>query len=302
MPPRSSFKGFLRLSLVSVPVKGFTATQTSKEIRLNQLHAECNSRVKYQKVCPTHGELASDDIVSGYEYAKDQYVIIDPDEIAKIRKESDKSVDVRGFVPADTIDPMYFSGRTYYLVPDGPAGHKPYQLLHDAMKTEGLYAIGSAILSGRQQMVVVRPVDDLLGMTVLIYHAKLKQTSEFDSELKKTKVTKEEAALTKTLIDASTLKDFDFSQFEDPYVNEMTELIELKVEGKEIVAVPEPEEPKIINLMDALKASVENARAGGAEAAKPKTAAKKAAVKKAKVKTKMAPSAKAKAARKKKSG
>jgi DNA end-binding protein Ku len=301
MPPRSSFKGFLRLSLVSVPVKGFTATQTSKEIRLNQLHSECNSRVKYQKICPTHGELSSDDIVSGYEYAKDQYVIIDPDEIAKIRKESDKSVDIRGFVAGDAVDPMYFSGRTYYLVPDGPAGHKPYQLLHDAMKTQELYAIGSAILSGRQQMVVVRPVDDLLGMSVLIYHQKLKQASEFESELKTSKVTKEEIALTKTLIDASLLKEFDFSEFEDPYVSEMTELIELKVDGQEIVAAPEPEEPKIINLMDALKASVENARAGG-DAPKKKTAAKKAAVAKAKVKTKMAPSAKAKVTRKKKSG
>jgi DNA end-binding protein Ku len=299
MPPRSSFKGFLRLSLVSVPVKAFTATQTSKEIRLNQLHSECNSRVKYQKICPTHGEIANDEIVSGYEFAKDQYVVIDPDEIAKIRQESDKSVDVRGFISPDDIDPMYFSGKTYFLVPDGPAGHKPYQLLRDAMEKEELYAVGTAILSGRQQVVVVRPVGDLLGMTVLIYHAKLKQTSEFDSELKESKVTKEEAALTKTLIDASLIKDFDFAEFQDPYVAEMTELIELKVDGKEIVAAPEPEEPKIINLMDALKASVENARAGGGGA---KPAAKKAAAKKAKVKTKMAPSAKAKPARKKKSG
>jgi DNA end-binding protein Ku len=301
MPPRSSFKGFLRLSLVSVPVKGFTATQTSQEIRLNQLHAECNSRVKYQKVCPTHGELSSDDIVSGYEYAKDQYVIIDPDEIAKIRKESDKSIDVRGFVKQDAVDPMYFSGRTYYLLPDGPAGGKPYQLLHDAMKTEELYAIGTAILSGRQQVVVVRPVEGLLGMTVLLYHEALKRTSEFDGELKQTKVTKEEAALTKTLVDASKLADFDLSEFKDPWVTEMTQLVEMKVEGKEIVAAPEPEEPKIINLMDALKASVENARAGGG-VAKPKTAAKRAEVAKARVKTKMAPSAKAKVARKKKSG
>ena len=299
MPPRSSFKGFLRLSLVSVPVKAFTATATSKEIRLNQLHAECNSRIKYQKICPSHGEISNDDIVSGYEYAKDQYVIIDPDEIAKIRKESDKSVDVRGFISPDDLDPVYFSGKTYYLVPDGPAGHKPYQLLHDSMDKENLYAIGTAILSGRQQVVVVRPVDELLGMTVLIYHSKLKQASEFEGELKESKITKEEVALTKTLIDASRLAEFDFSEFTDPYVEEMTELIELKVEGKEIVAAPEPEEPKIINLMDALKASVENARAAGGAAPK---AAKKTAEKKAKVKTKMAPSARGKATRKKKSG
>jgi DNA end-binding protein Ku len=138
-------------------------------------------------------------------------------------------------------------------------------------------------------------------MTVLIYHEALKRASEFDGELKQSKLTKEEVALTKTLVDASRLADFDLSEFKDPWVTEMTQLIEMKVEGKEIVAAPEPEEPKIINLMDALKASVENARAGGGTA-KPKTAAKRAEVARARVKTKMAPSARAKVGRKKKSG
>ena len=133
MPPRAMFKGFIQLSLVSVPVKGFTAHATGSEIRLNQLHRECHSRIKYQKTCPTHGEVKNDDIVSGYEYAKDQYVIINPDEIQKMRKQSEKMIDITGFIEADQIEPIYFSGRTYYFVPDGPAGQKPYQLLRDAM-------------------------------------------------------------------------------------------------------------------------------------------------------------------------
>jgi DNA end-binding protein Ku len=292
MPPRAMFKGFLRLSLVSVPVKGFTANATGSDIRLNQLHRECNSRIKYQKACPTHGEVKNDDIVSGYEYAKDQYVIIDPDEISKIRKKSEKTIDVTGFIESDRIEPIYYSGKTYYLVPDGPAGQKPYQLMRDAMAEDDLFALGSAILSGREQMVVVRPIDDLLGMSVLTYHAKVKQASEFDGEVKKAKFTKEEMKLTKTLIDASRMKDFDFSEYKDGYTEEMNELIQAKVDGQEIVAAPEPEEPKIINLMDALKASVESAQGGAAG----KKAAKK-------VKTKMAPSARGAAAkRKRKSG
>jgi DNA end-binding protein Ku len=295
MAPRAMFKGFLRLSLVSVPVKAVTATASGSDIRLNQLHAECNSRVKYLKSCPTHGEISNDEIVSGYEYAKDQYVIIDAAEISKIRKQNEKTIDITGFISQDQLEPIYFSGRTYYLLPDGPAGNKPYQLMRDAMVEDGLYAIGTAILSGREQMVCIRPVDELIGMSVLTYHSKVKQASQFKDEVKSAKVTKEEMQLTKTLIDASRVEDFDFSQYKDGYVEEMTELIEMKVEGKEIVAAPDPEEPKVINLMEALKASVDSARKGGG------TAAKKPAAKK--VKTKMAPSAREKAgARKRKSG
>src|SRR6476619_5443830 len=114
--PRSSWKGYLKLSLVSVPVKGYTANVASAEIRLNQLHAECHSRIKYQKVCPIHGEVPADQIVSGYEFAKDQYVVVDADEIEKLRTPAEKSVNIQAFVPHDAIEPTYYTGRTYYLV------------------------------------------------------------------------------------------------------------------------------------------------------------------------------------------
>ena len=291
-PPRVTFKGFLRLSLVSVPVKAFTASQSASEIRLNQLHKDCHTRIKYQKVCPTHGEVGNDEIVTGFEHAKDQYVIVDTDEVAKIRKESDKALEVRGFVPQNTIEPMYFSGRTYFILPDGPVGQKPYQLLRDGMEQNGLCAIATAILSGREQVVVIRPVDGVLGMTVLMYQETLRQAGEFTDELKDAKITKEEKALTQTLIDASRIEQFDLGEYRDQYVDQLRAIIDAKIAGEEIVAAPEPEEPKIINLMDALKASVENARA---TAAKPEPAAQKVA-------PKMAPSAKSKTARKKKSG
>ena len=291
MAPRPSWKGFIRLSLVSVPIRAYTATATGAEVRLNQLHEECKSRVQYKKTCPIHGEIKKDEIVSGYEFAKGQYVVVDPSELSKLRTESDRSLAIDGFVPAGTIDPLYQTGRTYFMVPDGPVGQKPYALLVEAMHEEELHAVARAIIAGKEQVVLIRPIDGVLGMTVLEYKSKVKEASIFKDEIAEQKISKEEMKLTKTLIEASRLQDFDFGEYTDEYTAKLTQLIESKVEGKEIVAPPDQEEPKVINLMEALKASVASAR-------------KKPAGKSTK---KMAPSARgerapAASARKKKSG
>lgn len=265
MAPRSSWKGFIKLSLVSVPVKAYTATQSGAEIHLNQLHAECNSRIKYQKTCPNHGEVATDEIVSGYEFGKGQYVVVDPDEVQKLRKQSDSSIEIQGFIPANEIDPLFHSGKTYYLVPDGPVGQKPYALFRHGMADGEVVAFGQIILSGRVQKVLLRVVDGMIAMTILQYAEKVKRAQAFQDEVQEPTLSKEELALTKTLIDASKIREFDFTAFKDEYVREMTELIQLKVEGKEIVEVTEAEEPQIINLMDALKASIANAMGTGTD-------------------------------------
>lgn len=265
MAPRSSWKGFIKLSLVSVPVKAYTATQSGAEIHLNQLHVECNSRIKYQKTCPNHGEVGTDEIVSGYEFAKGQYVVVDPDEVQKLRKQSDSSIEIQGFIPAETVDPLYHSGKTYYLVPDGPVGQKPYALFRHGMNEGEVVAFGQIILSGRAQKVLLRAVDGMIAMTILQYAEKVKRPQAFQDEVQEPSLSKEELALTKTLIEASRIRDFDFAAFKDEYVKEMTELIQLKVEGKEIVEVTEAEEPQIINLMDALKASIANAMGTGTD-------------------------------------
>ncbi|MCA9751753.1 MAG: Ku protein, partial [Gemmatimonadetes bacterium] len=260
---------------------------------LNQLHKDCNQRIRYKKVCPDHGEVANDEIVSGFEHTKDEYVVIDPEEVQKLRKKSEKAVDIECFVPRDQLDPMYFAGRAYYLQPDGPAGQKPYQLLRESMRDEDLYAIGTAILSGRTQMVAIRPLEDLLVMNVLQYAEKVRQPGEFADGVKATKITAEEKKLTKMLVDATKREDFDYAQWKDEYVGEMRALIELKIEGQEVVAAPDVEEPKVINLMEALKASVEGARK--AAPAAPRQASKKVA-------TKMSPSTKTRAKAKRKAG
>lgn len=262
-PPRTSWKGFLRLSLISVPVKAYTAHDTGGEVRLNQLHAGCNARVRYKKVCPEHGELTNEDIVSGYETSKDSYVVIDPDELSKLRPQSDRSVAIEGFVPPEQIDPIYHAGRTYYLLPDGPAGEKPYALLHEGMEQGGVVALAQVVIAGREQLVMVRPLGRLLAMTVLSVSARIKDKGEFEGELSDQTLTKEELSLTRTLIDASTIQDFQYGRFEDAYTEHLKQLIALKVAGQEVVAAPDLEEPKIINLMDALKKSVAEAQAAG---------------------------------------
>jgi DNA end-binding protein Ku len=166
---RSVWKGFIQFSLVSVPVRAYAAAASAGsggEVRLNQLHAECNSRIKYQKVCPVHGEVKQDEIVSGYEFAKDQYVIIDPGEIEKLRKPSEKAIGIEAFVKPDAIDERFYSGRTQYLLPEGAPAFKPYALLHRTLVETNRVAFAKVVLAGKQQLVVVRPLENLLGDVV----------------------------------------------------------------------------------------------------------------------------------------
>src|SRR5262245_4926084 len=233
MAARSSWKGFLRLSLVSIPVKAYTATASGGEIHLNQIHVDCHSRIKYQKVCPIHGELTGDAIVSGYEFAKGQFVVIDPDELDKLRTESDKAIQIDAFIEPDNLDPAYFNGRTYYLVPDGPIGQKPYALLHQGMQEMGRVAIAQVVMHGKEQVVMVRPLDKLLAMSMLSFDSQVVKPTGFEEETPKQDVSDAELDLVKMLIKGQSPKEFDFAKYQDVYTQKLTQLIEAKVQGKE---------------------------------------------------------------------
>src|ERR1019366_2815959 len=184
MAARSSWKGFLKLSLVSVPVKAFTATASdSGGIKLNQLHAECKSRIKYQKVCPIHGEVSGDQIISGYEYAKDQYVVVDTDELTKLRTDDSKAISIQEFIAPSALDPAYWNGSTFYLVPDGPVGQRPYAVLCQGMKEQNRYAIAQVVWHGKEQVVLLRPLDGLLAMSILSYDHQVTKPSAFEEEI-----------------------------------------------------------------------------------------------------------------------
>jgi DNA end-binding protein Ku len=262
MAARSSWKGYLKLSLVSVPVKGYNANRSAGAVRLNQLHATCHNRIKYQKTCPVHGEVSNDEIVSGYEYAKGQYVVIDPDEIDQLRTPAERAVTIEAIVPAGKIDPLYFTDKTYYLLPDGAVGQKPFALIQKCLAEDHLSAVGRGVLFGREEVVVLRPVDGLFAMTALKYEAEVTHAEAFTEELEPANLRTEEVSLTKTLLKAFVKKKFSLAGYKDDYVEKLTALVEAKVEGREIVTPPAPEEPQVINLMDALKRSVAKAQNG----------------------------------------
>ncbi len=294
MAAHASWKGFLKLSLVSVPVKAYTATATGKDITLHQLHAKTHARIQYKKFAPEVGEVPGDQIVKGYEYAKGQYVIVDEEELDKLRTESDKSIRIDGFIKPEQLSHVYLGGRTYYLTPDGPVGQKPYSLLLKRMEANGVCAIAEVVISQKEQVVMVRPLEGVLAMTVLIRKDEVKPASAFKDEITETEASEAEVSLADTLIQASTLKDFDYARYRDVYKDKLTRLIQMKIEGKEVVQVHDPEEPKIINLMEALKRSVAEAQAAG-------VVANGAEKDKAKAGLQQAPSAKpARAAAKKK--
>jgi DNA end-binding protein Ku len=292
----SSWKGYLKISLVSFPVKAYTASAGgSSKISLNQLHSSCHNRIKYQKTCPVHGEVASEEIVSGYEYTKGQYVVIDTDELDKLRTESDKSISVDTFVSSDAIDPLYHSGKTYYLVPDGPIGQKPYQLVRQAMIDQNVQAVARVVISRKEELVLVRPIESLLAMTVLNYATEVKEPASFNDEIVASEANKQELDLTNQLIEALTKPELDLAKYKDVYTEKLTQLIEAKVQGKEIVAVPQGEEPHVINLMDAIKASMQQIKV-------PEGAAQKPERKMAASKPAREPAARKTSSRKRKSG
>ena len=258
MALRSSWEGFLRLNLISVPVKAYSAAVSGRgKIGFHMLHAKCHSRIRYKKTCPIHGEVSNDEIVSGYEYAKGQYVLIDPEELSKLRPGSDKTINIDVFIRAEALDPMYFTDRTYYLAPDGKVGQKPYAVLHKVMADENRYAVATMILAGREQVVLVRAVGRVLAITVLSYEAQLKKPAAFEDEVPDTPVSAEEVKLARTLVEGSTAEDFDFARYQDEYTGKLTQLIERKAAGKKVVAVRKEEEPAVINLMDALRQSLQ---------------------------------------------
>src|SRR5215213_9669620 len=146
---RAVWKGHLRFNMVVVPVAAYTAASSGGGgIAFNQIHRDCNQRIKYTKMCPVHGEIRNDEIVKGYEYEKGQYAIVDPAEIEKLKTKGDKSISIEAFVGCDTVDPRYFSGSNYYLLPDGVVSQKPYNLLVRAMRESKRYGFAKVFFSG----------------------------------------------------------------------------------------------------------------------------------------------------------
>ena len=250
-----SWKGFLKLSLVSVPVAAISANESAARPQLHQLHETCHSRIKYQKTCPIHGELSKDEIVSAYEYAKGQYVVIEKEELAQIRGEREREIAIDVVVKPGSVGPLFMTERSYYLVPDGKVALKPYALLRECLMQDRLEAVGRGVLFGHEELVLLRPADGVMTLTALKYDAEVRDPEELNPP-DPPSLAKDEVALTKTLLKSFTRSDFDLAEFTDRYATDFAALIEAKVQGKEVVRPPAAEPPPVINLMDALKKSL----------------------------------------------
>ncbi len=267
MASRPSWSGFLKFNLISIPVKGYSAaTAGGGKIGFHLLHKGCNSRIRYKKVCPIHGEVENDEIVSGYEYAKGQYVIVDAEERGGLKAEDDKAISVDTFVPASAIDPVYFSGRSYYLLPDGKVAQKPYGVFLEAMRDQERFAVAQVVFGGRAQVAVVRPCEGLLAMTLLSYESEVKKPAVFEGEVDKFSASAEERRLAETLIGAATNEDFDLGKYKDEYADKLAQLVKGKAKHKQRSASRGREEPAVINLMDALRQSLHRAQKGAKKA------------------------------------
>jgi len=256
--PRPVWSGFIRLSLVSVPVKAFSAEAPEKrDLSFHQLHKKCHSRIRYKKVCPVHGEVAAAEIISAFEYAKGKYVELDDDDMKRSKKPHERGMAIENFIAPDLVDPMMFDGRNYYLLPDGDSGEGPYALLRQAMHDQGCWALAQAVLWRKNRLILIRPLEKLLTITMLRHDEQLRKPEEFADDLAKPKTNATELRLAKRLITESTVDEVDWSDYKDDVRKRMTDVIEKKVAGDETIDLgTDEEEPPVVNLMEALKKSI----------------------------------------------
>jgi DNA end-binding protein Ku len=254
MAARPTWKGYLKVSLVTIPVKVFPATESAATIAFNQLHRECNTRIQMKKWCPTcDREVPTSEIVKGYEHAKGNYVVMEEEDIAKVRVESTKVIDLAQFADESEIDPIYVD-RAYYLAPDGAMAAQSFAVMREGMA--GKAGIGKVALYGREYLVAVRPKKKGLVMYTLHHDAEIRaieQIEELDSVPGKVKP--EEMKLAKQVI-GTFESELNLKDYTDEYKEGLRKIIEAKIAGEEIVTPEIEEPPKVVDLMEALRRSL----------------------------------------------
>jgi DNA end-binding protein Ku len=261
---RAIWSGAISFGMVSIPVKLYGATE-SKDIRFHLLHATCGSKLQQRRWCPTDEvDVPWNDVARGFEYAKGQYVILTDEDFEQLPLPSTHTIDLNAFVEQGDIDPVFYE-RSYYLEPDERA-QKPYALLLKALEQKKLSAVGSITIRKKEQLCVIRPQTGTIMLETLFYPDEIREERGVD--LGKVKVSDREMDMAFTLIDLLK-RPFDPSEYKDHYREALAQLIEAKLEGKQVVSAPPTKEAKVFDLAEALKRSVEAAKKG-----KPKAAAR----------------------------
>ena len=265
---RTMWKGAISFGLVTIPVRMYGATD-EKNVKFNQLHAPDSGRIRYKRVCAIDGEeVGWDEIVKGFEYEKDHYVTITDEELESLPVSSARAIEIERFVDADEIDPIYFQ-RSYYLAPE-PAGLKAYQLLREAMGDQDKVAVAKVAFRDKEHLAVLRLRDKVFVLETMFWPDEIR-TPAFDELDEDVEVRPQEVKMARSLIDSLT-DEFDPGQYKDEYRAALEDVIERKVQGKEITYSEAPEPSKVVDLMEALRASVEAAKSGRKPAAEAKPA------------------------------
>lgn len=249
-----SRKSVITFGMVAIPIAMYTATQDN-DIRFNQLHKEDNSRIRYKKTCGHCGkEIKSEDIVKGYEYDHDKYVVVTDEEIENIKTEKEKSIQILHFAQLNQISPVYYN-KTYQAAPEA-GGEKAFELLRSALMSEQKIAIGKAVMGTKDTLMAIIPREDGMIIATMFYADDIK---ELQKQYSKPNVSEQEMNMAKMLINSMDIP-FDSEKYKDEYQEKLRMLIETKISGKEVVATKSDGPGKVIDLMEALKASVEKAK------------------------------------------
>jgi DNA end-binding protein Ku len=266
MAARPTWKGFLKISLVNIPVRVFPATDAAATISFNQLHNECQTRIQQKRWCPKcEREVPISEIAKGYEFEKGRYVVMTEEDMAKVRPESTRVIDLVQFTDAASIDPIYVE-RPYYLAPDGAMAQEAFAVMREGMK--GKAGIGKLALYGREYLVAVQPREKGLVMYTMRHAAEVRSMDNIEElEQVPAKVKPDEIKLAKQVI-GNFEAALDLKEYNDRYQEELQRIIDAKVAGEEVVATEEEAPPKVVNLMDALRQSLDRVSTGKKKAAK----------------------------------
>jgi DNA end-binding protein Ku len=270
-PARPYWTGHLKLSLVTIAVRLYTATSERERIRFHQIHAPSGERIRQQLVVPGLGPVERDTIVKGYEYEKGRYVTVDPEDLKRLRLETTDTIDIVEFVEA--VDPIYFD-TPYYLVPDGGVAEEGYRVIREALRESGKIAVGQLVINGQERIIAIRPLGTGLFGNSLRYQDEIRNADDYFRSIAPDAVDADEMAIMQQIIARKT-RPFDPGRFVDHYQTAVRELIDEKLAGNLPAKAPERRPAQVINLMEALKRSL--AEEEGAQAAPPRRAARQPA-------------------------
>jgi len=278
--PRAYWKGYLKLSLVSCPVALFPASSEREKISFHQLNKKTGNRIKYRKVdAETENEVDASDIVKGYEVGKGEYIELESEELEAVSIESTRTIEIDEFVPKNEIDDLYLNN-PYYLVPDGEVGQQAFAVIREAIRKQGMVALGRVVFTSREHVMALEPRGKgLLGVT-LRYPYEIRKEEQYFDEVEDEKIPKDMLELATHIVETKS-GHFNPDKFEDHYENALKELLKKKRAGEKIEAPKEREPAKVINLMDALRRSVSAERAGGARRKPSRSSAQRRTAKRA---------------------